>query len=1088
MGKKQNPRGIAKTLHDAKVQQETERKRDAALSKRTRPASPAASSANPASSVPRRDMLISPREDHTDISADQKKINFLLQQIETLKGQVDDFRNVVATLTHEIRAEDGAFRKKFNAKRRQVTRLKKLLDEHGTAELKEMTARDDVVHHEDDDDEDDVASTLVQLANEATEFLAKGLEDEEMEMDDPEPFSSPEDSPKADHDYNGHQPIFTDNYYSPLAEFDDDAVLADGDVELIKAVPIGGLVGHPLDPVDICPGGDGHVRELNSRQPDLDVGATKRALTSPIDRQTPPKSRGITTSSRRQARVPHPDLPPVPKAPGSRQKDTIVQTESARINMMNKRTQTQREARRVRTTLSTAAPGSHSYKDWVRIRCKQLEDAISEVVAGNDSWKDENNPQGAEARATSAVLAKVFTKIPHIMTGVLDDIGDKHPSIKEMKKAVEKSVCDKIQDHLNAIVSPLYALLNLTERDYQKLVNALSWEYDVEHEKHRRIKFKFGTRMPRLMAHLGLRELKKKFMDEIGLVRERNKAHVEAVPLLKRRIQDLVKEKILQIEDGMKLKVQVLGDATGIWKSMKVNGTTIVLKIMYDTPHGTKKEGTGVNSKRNMLPVGFYLGEDCLGEMRKYMSHLPSMLEAIQNNGIDVDGKHIDIEFWLGGDLKFVTAMLGMSTNGTIHPCPFCLAEDSVKNRQMHFTIEQLKDAGVTDRTLSEIFKMAHLYVDEDEEGEYQCPCCEQVINKGTEHPERTKYGQTKYRMVHFMVKEGEGPFFPFIPIERVIVDILHLKLRITPVLWRITVSNHVDKEKLVEICQEIYNKHKIIISKGTAVQSSTGQENKIGSTCWPGKTCDKILIIFREVMDMVHSDDDIKKACIQCWNYLLLLLDEIKKGCDDSDPDSVEKHAERTQALSEHLVQACIDAGLGMDRVTPYLHISLAHLKGQIKLVKSLSKGSSQGAEFMHQDMQDLTKNHTNKNADYVCSTALTKELGRQDARQDPLFRPRKGKEKEAPIGGHLRNSDRQAQEEALLMAKAELGEAAYKKPTARPMEEGQPQGTQQQEEENQQQQHEEQDHEDSSDEDSDKSKLSDWSSTEDEEEENED
>ena len=747
-----------------------------------------------------------------------------------------------------------------------------------------------------------------------------------------------------------------------------------------------------------------------------------------------------------------------------------VQTEHVRVKAGG--LQTDKTARRLRPFMTTSEPGSNAYKKWVIRRCRKLEEAISEVL-GNDAWKDKDDSSGA-ARAASAVLAKVYSRLPHIMTGVLKDSKD-HPSIKQLGKAIEEAVRDGMQEHLDQIVAPLYALLNLTERDYQKLINAMSWEYDLEEDRHRRIKFGFGTRMPRLMAYQGLRALKKQFMASIGLVRERNKAHVEAIPLLVKRIQALVAEGVLTVEDGMKLKVQVLGDATSIWKSLKVNGTTVVLKIMYDTPHGTKKEGTGVNSKKNMLPIGFYLGDDCLSEMRKYMAHMPAMLESILNDGIHVDGKKIDIEFWLGGDLKFITAMLGLSTNGTIHPCPFCIGEDSVKCRQMHLTIEQLKEAGVTDRTIDDIFSMAHLYKDEDEDGEFECPCCPTIVNKNIKHPERTKHGAAKYRHAHYMVKEGEGPFLPFIPVHRVIiVDILHLKLRVTPILWRLTVSNHVDKDKLQAICQHVFDKHKIIISKSTAVQSSTGQENKIGSSCWPGKTCDKILLIFREVMDMVHDDHENKMACIKAWNYLILLLDEVKKGCDDHNEESVKEHANRTQALSENLVQACIEVGIGMDRVTPYLHIAVivAHLKLQIETFGSLSKGSSQGAEFLHQDMQDLTKNHTNKNADYVASTALEKELSRQDARQNQLFRPRKGKDVEAPIGGHLKKSDRLAQEDAVIDAKRALGEAAYIRPT--PVQ-------QQQQQQQQQQEATDSSEEDEADEDSDDS----WSSTSEGEEE---
>ena len=91
---------------------------------------------------------------------------------------------------------------------------------------------------------------------------------------------------------------------------------------------------------------------------------------------------------------------------------------------------------------------------------------------------------------------------------------------------------------------------------------------------------------------------------------------MDASTVLIRRIKVLVQQGLVVLTPGMKLKIQLLGDATGIWKSLKVNGTTITLKVMYDTPHGAKVEGTCVNTKANMVPTGFFMGGDCLNEMQ----------------------------------------------------------------------------------------------------------------------------------------------------------------------------------------------------------------------------------------------------------------------------------------------------------------------------------------------------------------------------------------------------------------------------------------------------------------------------------------
>ena len=96
---------------------------------------------------------------------------------------------------------------------------------------------------------------------------------------------------------------------------------------------------------------------------------------------------------------------------------------------------------------------------------------------------------------------------------------------------------------------------------------------------------------------------------------------------------------------------------------MKANVITIAFKVMYDTPHGAKGEVASVNSKANMVPVGCYMGDDCLKKMQQYMSHLPSMLEKMQNEDLNIDDTVVHVKLYLGGDLKFFTGLLGMAGN-----------------------------------------------------------------------------------------------------------------------------------------------------------------------------------------------------------------------------------------------------------------------------------------------------------------------------------------------------------------------------------------------------------------------------------------
>ncbi len=118
------------------------------------------------------------------------------------------------------------------------------------------------------------------------------------------------------------------------------------------------------------------------------------------------------------------------------------------------------------------------------------------------------------------------------------------------------------------------------------------------------------------------------------------------------------------------------------------------------------------------------------------------------------------------------------------------------------------------------------------------------------------------------------------------------------------------------------------------------------------------------------------------------------------------------------------------MNRVSPYMHIALAHLAEQIRFAGSLSAGSSQGADYIHKDVQDLTNRHYNKHAKNMCGTTLEKIHNRLDAGQDPNFRQRKGKEKHMLPGGNLSKADRLLRDQTYHHAEAKLGRNAYIKP----------------------------------------------------------
>ena len=482
-----------------------------------------------------------------------------------LNDKLAEYKDIVAKLTHEILAEDGVYRKKYNAKRRELNRVKK--------KLGEKNIYVDGVGTEEEAEEKAVASSLMVLANEATEFLAREIEGEAaegttMEADAEEqavaeaivdaadaaeavaaaeaadveedaaaaeafaeaapgaiPPSAPCAIPPAEDAAPPAReaafPILHGNPFSPLAELGtgDDAIEVHDESSGLHQSQHG--PDHPLEP-DFGMEDDDFLRRGSSRTPASRQDRPKRALTSPFDGSTPPK-RAPSTSlpplpQPPSERAPSTSLPPLPQPPSTRdafaqvrpEVDSIkLQTEEHRVPQRNKQCQT-KKALIAQKPKSSKLPARDAIpRKWINRKAKQLIEFISDQIIGDSSWTEEDS---TGVQHVSKVISKLFTRHPVVLAGVIQNIGDKHTAFKEMKAEVESGVCDQIQAHLDSIAGPLYSLLNLTEREYQKLINGLSWEFDYEHGKHRRIRFKWGSKMPRFMSYITLREAKKQFM------------------------------------------------------------------------------------------------------------------------------------------------------------------------------------------------------------------------------------------------------------------------------------------------------------------------------------------------------------------------------------------------------------------------------------------------------------------------------------------------------------------------------------------------------------------------------------------------
>ena len=116
-------------------------------------------------------------------------------------------------------------------------------------------------------------------------------------------------------------------------------------------------------------------------------------------------------------------------------------------------------------------------------------------------------------------------------------------------------------------------------------------------------------------------------------------------------------------------------------------------------------------------------------------------IEIISKDGIEVNGERFEVDFHLGADWKFLATVCGIESLNCTHACIWC----TCPKNQRH--------DGEKEWSLTDVSKGARTV---------------ELISEGSKLSAKSK----KFNCVRV-------PLFPMIPISRVVIDNLHLFLRI---------------------------------------------------------------------------------------------------------------------------------------------------------------------------------------------------------------------------------------------------------------------------------------------------------------------
>lgn len=210
-----------------------------------------------------------------------------------------------------------------------------------------------------------------------------------------------------------------------------------------------------------------------------------------------------------------------------------------------------------------------------------------------------------------------------------------------------------------------------------------------------------------------------------------------------------------------------------------------------------------VQSIHNALLCGFYLRDDKPELVDEFLPNYRKELDALERDGLEFQGKRYKIELCGTADYKFLRGVAGIQDGDPSCGCGTCLCHKS----KYELTLEQHQAAleacdseeeeeGVVrlhDLTQRDAKLTGRLNHDPEEEA-YICPACRETIEPG--HVEDrsvdggsfpSKDARDEQCRGHFSVCRSW--FYTGIVGWKLIMDLLHNKLRIVPQLYYWTVA-----------------------------------------------------------------------------------------------------------------------------------------------------------------------------------------------------------------------------------------------------------------------------------------------------------
>ncbi|XP_077863939.1 uncharacterized protein LOC100367812 [Saccoglossus kowalevskii] len=403
--------------------------------------------------------------------------------------------------------------------------------------------------------------------------------------------------------------------------------------------------------------------------------------------------------------------------------------------------------------------------------------------------------------------------------------------------------------------------------------------------------------------------------------------HIEPVPEgygAQRNFKDLLRKEIRKFwseenNDQRTIKVKISGD--GAQMSRSANYNFLSFSIL--------NRGNLVKSAQGNHTIACVKGKECYETIRdSFRDAITSVNEMVSNPTITIDGKSVDLDFYLGGDYKFILMVLGLKGATSNYACAWCYcSKDERHDMSKH---NDFWNEPPHCRDLDSLIRL---------KGDFSI---------------------------------YQDPLFN-IPLKNVAVDELHLLLRIMDILIRAVVleCHELDlnekKNSLKALLDAVNNKVHVTFSiwqkKGSA---------ELDWTSLTGDSKKKLLKTLPEYFEgFLRPETSATVKTI--WQEFSKLYELMK-----SKPDYAmfQEKAKEWIRLFQSLSTKC--TGYQKERITPYMHILAYHVPMMMKIHGDITLFTGQGVEKNNDEGRKVYFRRSNK-ADAPADILLSES--RQDA-----------------------------------------------------------------------------------------------------------